>query len=85
MSEEEARPILCGKCHVGVEQRVDAHGNPAVACPSCGVSDSAENAVREAGEYLMDKLMREGLPESSGPGMTITHPPKRSFRFIMGD
>jgi hypothetical protein len=29
--------------------------------------------------------MREGLPEINSPGMTVTHPPKRSFRFIVGD
>jgi hypothetical protein len=68
-----------------VNQGTDAQGNDAVVCPRCGNRDSAENAVREAGEYIVDKLMREGMPEANSPGMTITHPPKRSFRFIVGD
>ncbi len=84
MSENETRPILCGVCRVPVNQGTDTQGNATVVCPSCGASDSAENAAREASEYFLDKLMREGLPESSGPGITITHPPKRSFRFIVG-
>jgi hypothetical protein len=85
MSEQETHPILCGVCNVPVKQGTDAQGNATAVCPSCGISDSAENATREASEYILDKLMREGLPESNGPGMTVTHPPKRSFRFIVGD
>jgi hypothetical protein len=85
MSEHETRPILCGVCQVPVSQGTDPQGNATLVCPRCGISDSAENAIREAGEYFVDKLMREGLPEINSPGMTITHPPKRSFRFILGD
>jgi hypothetical protein len=85
MSQNEVRPVFCGVCNVPVNEGTDAQGNALVICPSCGVSDTPENAVREAGEYLIDKLMRESLPESNSPGMTITHPPKRSFRFILSD
>jgi hypothetical protein len=76
MSEDEADPILCGICHVPVNEGIDAQGHAAVVCPSCGASDSAENAVQEATEYFLDKVMREEPPED---------PPKRSYRFILGD
>ena len=79
----ETRTVLCGVCHIPVEQRANAQGNAILVCPTCGNSDGVENASREAAEYLTDKLMRELMPESNGPGMTVTHPPKRSFRFIV--
>ena len=85
MSENEADPILCGRCQVPVNEGIDAQGHAAVVCPSCGASDSAENAVQEATEYLLDKLMREDPPDGSSGGMTVTDPPKRSYRFILGD
>lgn len=83
MAEDETRTVLCGVCHIPVIQRADAQGDLMLVCPTCGASDSAENASREAAEYLTDKLMREMLPESKGPGMMVTHPPKRGFRFIV--
>jgi hypothetical protein len=76
MSEDEPDPILCGICHVPVNEGNDAEGHAVVVFPSCGASDSAENAVQEATEYLLDKVMREEPPED---------PPKRSYRFILGD
>jgi hypothetical protein len=61
----------------------NAQGNTMVVCPNCGASDSTENAVRETGEYLMNKLMRERLPEVNNPGIAVTHSVARSFRFIV--
>jgi ribosome-binding protein aMBF1 (putative translation factor) len=85
MTMGEAKTVLCGSCHVGVEQRVNPDGQMMVVCPTCGQSDTLENAAREAGEYLTDKLMREGMAGHKMPGITVTHPPQRNYRFILAD
>jgi hypothetical protein len=74
MSEDEADPILCGICHVPVNEGIDAHGHAAVVCPSCGASDSAENAVQEATEYLLDKVMRERAARGPAEAQLSFHP-----------
>jgi hypothetical protein len=56
----------------------------------CGESDTFENATREAGEYVADKLVRDmftGVRESTRGSsiMTITHPPQRNYRFVTSD
>lgn len=81
----ETMTVLCGRCHVAVEQRVNPDGQVMVVCPTCGQSDTLENAAREAGEYLTDKLMRQGMAGLDMPGITITHPPQRAYRFIVAD
>jgi hypothetical protein len=79
----EAMTILCGRCHINVEPRVNPDGHTLLVCPKCGESDTAENAVREAGEYLIDKATRESLPGPDTPDITVTSPPERTYRFIM--
>jgi hypothetical protein len=60
-------------------------------CPTCGESDTVENAVGEAGDYLAEKIAREALAPfenmASSPSMkvTVTHSPERSYRFILAD
>jgi hypothetical protein len=85
MTMGETKTILCGNCHVAVEQRVDPNGNTTVVCPNCRQNDTVENAVREAGEHLIDKTMRQAFAGFDSPGMTVTQPPQRNYRFIMGD
>jgi hypothetical protein len=82
--------LLCGKCRVPVEGSTDSNGHEIATCPKCGESDTFENATREAGEHVADKLVRDmfnGIGESTRGSsiMTITHPPQRSYRFITSD
>jgi hypothetical protein len=52
LSDTETRPVLCGKCHVAIEQRANPETQTILAvCPNCGETDTLDNAVREAGEY----------------------------------
>jgi hypothetical protein len=60
-------------------------------CPTCGVTDTVDNAVGEAADYLADKVSREALapfenmPSTKFSKVTVTHAPQRNFRFILGD
>src|SRR5437763_684239 len=58
---EETRPILCGRCHVGVEKRTDPNGQEMAFCPNCGESDTIENAIGEAADYLTNKTLGDML------------------------
>ena len=49
--------ILCSACNVPLEIRVD-HDHEFAVCPICGIFDTKENVIREAGESLVDKLAR---------------------------
>jgi hypothetical protein len=80
----ETKTVLCGICHVPVEKRINPDGQMMVVCPTCWQSDTTENAVREAGENLVHKLISEAMSGHS-PGITVTHPPQRSYRFIFAD
>jgi hypothetical protein len=82
---DETKPILCGRCHISVEQRFNTEGHMMLVCPTCGEIDTLENAAREASEYFIDKTMREGLTGLDAPGVTVTHPPQRNYRFILAD
>ncbi len=90
MSEKETNPILCGKCHVEIEERTNPNGKVMAVCPTCGVSDTVENAVGEAADYLADKIAREAMapfesmPSSKFVKVTVTHSPQRTYRFILG-
>ncbi len=84
----EARPILCGQCHVAVEGRVETDGREMVRCLTCGQEDTLDNAVREASEYVADKAIREmigGISPTSSRHLkvTVTGPADRSYRFII--
>jgi hypothetical protein len=83
---DETKPILCGRCHVDIEHRVNPEGQTMVVCPNCGQSDTPENVAREAAEYLTDKTIREGMAGFGNmPGITVTSPPQREYRFIVTD
>ena len=80
---DETTTILCGSCHIAVEQRVNPDGQGMAICPTCGQSDTRENALREAGEYLVDKTMRDFASSNDMPGRHNDHKPaaeKLSFR-----
>jgi transposase len=84
------RPILCGKCHVPVEGRVDEDGNRTVTCPNCGEHDTLENAAREAvkkvaSETLRNALGPAGVSRRGAITITVKHPADGQFRFIFGE
>jgi NAD-dependent SIR2 family protein deacetylase len=87
----ETKTILCGRCHVAVEERTNPDGQVLAVCPTCGESDTVENAVGEAGDYFADKVAREALagfeniPSSPFMKVTVTHSTERSYRFILAD
>jgi hypothetical protein len=71
-------PILCGTCRAPVKLTIDAAWRATVACPSCGATDTFDNAANEAGAHLADSRAREiarriGAKPPDAP---------RSFRFI---
>lgn len=83
----ETKQVLCGYCRVNIEERTDPNGQIMAVCPSCGNADTLNNAIREAGEYFTDKLMREAFspdrfPKSNFVTVTVTHDPERQYRFI---
>jgi hypothetical protein len=90
MANEETRPILCGRCHVGVKQRTDPNGQEMAFCPSCGETDTTENVIREASEYFTNETARklmgplEHMRSTEFMKVTITRPPQRTYRFILG-
>jgi NAD-dependent SIR2 family protein deacetylase len=87
----ETKTVLCGSCHVAVEERANPDGHMMAVCPTCGESDTVENAVGEAADYLTNKIAREAMapfeniPSSKFMKVTVTHPPERHYRFILAD
>lgn len=47
----ETKTVLCGRCHVAVEERANPDGQMMAVCPTCGESDTGENAVGEAADW----------------------------------
>ncbi len=82
--------IKCAKCNVPVEKQPSAQAEDIVGCPICGVSDTQENVVREAGDYATSKVssaldsMLEGFASGS-ESMTYQKGPRdhKSYRFIV--
>lgn len=81
--------ILCAKCRVEV-QKAEEDGKPDMAvCPKCGLTDTVENAIAEAGEALAASIADAGLKgfESfrSTPNMKIkvTRSAPKQYRFIL--
>ena len=89
MSETQTKQVLCGTCHVNIEQRTDPNGQEMAVCPQCGRTDTLDNAIREATEYFADKLTREmlspldNMPSNDFVKVTVTHSPERTYRFIV--
>lgn len=81
--------IKCAKCDVPVELVTEANAKIA-RCSVCGMSDTQENAVREAGDYVTDQVAK-GLDDmlagiARGSKM-MKHTPgsrdHRTYRFIV--
>jgi hypothetical protein len=87
----ETKTVLCGRCHIAVEERANSDGQVMAVCPTCGESDTVENAVGEAADYLTDKIAREAMapfenmPSTNFMKVMVTHSPQRTYRFILAD
>jgi hypothetical protein len=57
----ETSPMLCGKCRVPVEGWTESDGNDWISCPACGQQDRLDDALGEATEYKIGKIMSGGL------------------------
>lgn len=81
----ENKTVLCGGCHVALEDRANPDGQMMAVCPTCGESDTVENAVGEAGDYFADKVAREALApfaniaDSPFMKVTVTQSPERKL------
>ena len=54
---DDTHEIKCAKCNVALKgSSVNPEPNDIVACPNCGISDTFENAVREASTGLAEDL-----------------------------
>lgn len=71
-------PLLCGTCRAPVKLTIDASWLATVACPSCGQTDTFDNAATEAGAYLTDCRRRE---IATRLGTAPPDAPQR-FRFV---
>ena len=48
-------PLICADCRVAVEGEGNSDAIDIVTCPICGVTDSFENATREAADHETEK------------------------------
>ena len=81
--------ILCAKCRVEV-QKAEEEGKPDMAvCPKCGLTDTVENAVAEAGKALAARLADdsfkgfEAISRKPGLQIKVTRSPPKQYRFIL--
>lgn len=80
--------VLCGRCKVPVEVLTDTDPQM-VRCPDCGVTDTVDNALREAGEHAT-KVMERGLGKAFANAargskfvkLTSKPIPHRSYKFV---
>jgi hypothetical protein len=85
---ESTSKVLCGSCKVPVELVVDA--DPlTVRCPSCGITETSENAIREASEHALemvalriDKTFADTAKGNTFVKFTSKPIPHRSYKFV---
>lgn len=81
--------VLCAECHVPPEAVVQSGGEERFACPICGVSDTGENAIREAMEHAkevaarsLQKSVHDVAQKSKFMKFEGAPIPKGTYRFI---
>jgi hypothetical protein len=79
MRFEEPQLIMCGRCRVAVEVSASSACETRVCCPSCGESDTLEEARREAGQHTAHRLLSVMLR-----GLRTDDRPELYFRFVEG-
>jgi hypothetical protein len=84
--------IKCAKCKVPIQVASDPKPDTIVSCPVCGISDTFENAGREAADYKHEKTMEalnSPIQELAGRAKGFQFTPatgqKRSYRFVVDD
>lgn len=83
--------IKCAACNVPLQGEViDGKPEGTFACPTCGVSDSHENIMREIGDYTRENMVHElsrTLERATRGSKFLTlkkrHRPKKVYRFII--
>lgn len=81
----ENKTILCGGCHIPIKEMANPEGQMMAVCPTCGVSDTLENAIGEAADYLRDEADRELMApfeDTSFDEITVTNSTDKVYRFI---
>ena len=79
MGLEEQQPILCGRCRRPVEVSAPAGRATIVCCPTCGQSDTLEEARREAAQHAAHRILWTMLS-----GLRAKDQPELYFRFVEG-
>lgn len=82
--------VQCAKCHVPVECRPDDSSNSIATCPVCGITDTVENAFREAADYKfeqttesIERQLQDLAGHTKGFQFTPASKEKRVYRFIL--
>jgi hypothetical protein len=61
-------PLLCSLCRIQAKGILDDDNEVIVTCPSCGATNTLENAALEAAKYVankeIDKMFRDALSGS---------------------
>jgi hypothetical protein len=80
--------VLCGHCKVPLETVADSEPERSL-CLICGIDDTSENALGEAGEHAIEVVMRHSqsvIEKAVGRGKGVHFAPgripDRSYRFI---
>ncbi|HZZ60333.1 MAG TPA: hypothetical protein VFE63_04050 [Roseiarcus sp.] len=77
MSFEEKQLILCGRCRRPVELSAPSGQATIVSCPTCGQSDTLEEARREAAQHTAHRVLSAMLS-----GLRAKDQPELYFRFV---
>jgi hypothetical protein len=79
MDFDERKPILCGRCRVPVEISAPSGWETKVHCPTCGQSETLEEARREASKHTAHVLLSNMLR-----GLRTNDRPELFFHFVEG-
>lgn len=87
----DIRDVKCAACNVPIQGPSDSDPKAIFSCPSCGVSDTAENIVREVGEYVqeqgaeyLDSTFRDVARRNKSFKFTPARRQKKTYRFVIG-
>jgi hypothetical protein len=79
MGFDEHKPILCGRCRVPVEILTSSGRETKVHCPTCGHSETLEEARREASQHAAHMVLSNMLS-----GLRTNDRPELFFHFVEG-
>lgn len=88
----DIRNVICAKCKVPIEAVSKPDAKTVFSCPVCGVSDTRENAMREAAEHLREQAIegfhrpfKQLAARSKSFKFTPAPSKKRHYRFVLGN